>query len=94
MSKKKLWIIIGALVLVVVAVLVVLLCCNSKPAEEPEPEVPTEQTEDARTVGSSQEPEKTPDETASEEAPESAQILESEGDLIITIPDDEESDGF
>ena len=94
MDKKRLCIVIGVVVLVIVAVLVVWLCGReAKPDAEP---VPAGQTENAEAPAQepSQDTENAPDETAAGEAQESAQIIESEGDLIITIPDDEESDGF
>ena len=86
MDKKRLCIVIGVVVLVIVAVLVVWLCGrDAKPDAEPEPQ---EQTENADAQGQdpAQDSDMSPDETAAGEAQESAQIIESEGDLIITIP--------
>ena len=90
MSKKKLWIMLAAVAVLLVALFFLLRGCGEKPAAETAEEL----TEDTQKTESPLDAEKTEAETDPEENSTSAQLIESEGDLIITIPDDEESDGF
>ena len=92
MNKKKTWILAGVIVLIAAA-LILWFCCGGKSAPDIEPEE-TEPTEEAQPEETAAETEKAPAEEPAEESAESAQLIESEGDLIITIPEDEESDGF
>lgn len=99
--NKKTWYLIAAILLVaLVVVLVVLRPWNAGTGTEntetgttvQETQETAGETNPVAAVGSDPAPE-TEAEPGAEES-ESAQLLEDEGDLIITIPEDEESDGF
>lgn len=95
MSKKTLWICVLVLVLLAVGIFVWKSCSSGGAGTEEQD--PQKLEDGVKTEDAAQGPEdKTPaEETGTGETEtESAQLIESEGDLIITIPDDEESDGF
>ena len=94
MKNKKMLLICGAVLLVLAVVLLIVFLGGSGDKEEPGEEEATTPVEDVQPTETVQNGEKELADGSEEESTESAQLIESEGDLIITIPDDEESDGF
>lgn len=94
MKNKKMLLICGAALLVLAVVLLIVFLGGSGDKDEPAEKEATSPVEDAQPTESAPDGEKELTEEPEEESTESAQLIESEGDLIITIPDDEESDGF
>lgn len=94
MKNKKMLLICGAVLLVLAVELLIVFLGGSGDKEEPGEAEATSPVEGAQPTESAQEGEKELTEEPEEESTESAQLIENEGDLIITIPDDEESDGF
>lgn len=97
MNKKTVLICALILVVLVVGLLVWKLNTGDKPAVPAAPE--TEQTGEETTTDvvaeNPQEPESSAETTDQEtESNEEAILLESEGEIEIIIPEDEETDGF
>ena len=92
-NKKLMWIIIAVILVLIVVLVVTIGLGGSKnvPVDEEKSE-PVE--ESAQPAAGEPENESASAEEPAEESAESAQLIEDEGNLIITIPDDEESDGF
>lgn len=104
--KNKIWIVICAVILVILAVLLIWKPFGSKAGQNEaaaEPvaqatQVPAAQQNDAQTV-TAQPTDADHEQTAKEETDQEqestgAVMIESEGDLEIVIPEDQESDGF
>jgi uncharacterized membrane protein len=81
--KNKKTLLIGIAVLLVLAAALLIIF-----------EKPIAFSDSAKSNGAAGESENKQIDASEETSPEQAQVIESEGDLIITIPDDEESDGF
>lgn len=89
MNKKKIWVVVAALVLLLAVALFVWLG-GSRNAEPSDGETQAQKQPN----GEDAEAENAKDTSSEGEESESAQLLEDDGDLIITIPEDEASDGF
>lgn len=94
-NKKTVWICVAVLVLLALGIFIWKSCSSEAPkSEEQEPGQSEENVRTGEALqGTDTEKTEVTDE-AEQTQDESAHIIESEGNLIITIPDDEESDGF
>ncbi len=99
--KNKHWIWICAAVVVILAVLLLWKPFGAKAVQENAPaesasQEPVSQEVPVQSAAPSSEPlsEEPPDDMAEDEEQPGAYILEDEGDLIIVVPEGQESDGF
>lgn len=95
MKNKMLWIVVCAVLLLALVLALALwrpIGARNEPAAQDLTESAGDQTQGAEETQTGSDPEKTVGEQVSEST--GAQILEDEGDIIITVPDDQESGGF